>query len=110
MDPARVRHPRDKPWVERCVQYTRSNFFAGEDFRDIGDCRERAAAWCTQVAGMRVHGTTQCRPLEVFEAEEAPLLLPVPETGFVVPSYSRPKVASDRHVEIGRALYSVPGG
>lgn len=109
VDPTRVRHPRDKPRVERCVPYARSNFFAGEDFRDIDDCRQRAVAWCAQVAGMRVHGTTRCRPAEVFASEERPLLLPVPETGFVVPSYSRPKVAPDRHVEIDRALYSVPG-
>ena len=42
VDPARVRHPRDKPRVERCVSYVRANFFAGEEFRDLGDCRERA--------------------------------------------------------------------
>lgn len=109
VDPARVRHPRDKPRVERCVQYVRSNFFAGEDFRDITDCRERAVVWCATVAGTRVHGTTQLRPAEVFAAEEQSLLLPVPETGFVVPSYTRPKVAPDRHVEVAKALYSVPG-
>jgi hypothetical protein len=45
----------------------------------------------------------------VFAAEELPLLLPVPEIGFVVPSYTRPKVAPDRHVEVAKALYSVPG-
>jgi len=109
VDPARVRHPRDKPRVERCVQYARSNFFAGEDFRDIDDCRERAAVWCAEVAGMRVHGTTQRRPAEVFAAEEHPLLRPAPTGRFMVPSYTRPKVAPDRHVEVARALYSVPG-
>jgi hypothetical protein len=91
------------------VQYVRSNFFAGEGFRDITDCRERAVVWCSTVAGSRVHGTTQLRPAEVFAAEEQPLLLPVPETGFVVPSYTHPKVAPDRHVEVAKALHSVPG-
>jgi transposase len=28
-DPARVRSPKDKPRVERSVQYVRGNFFAG---------------------------------------------------------------------------------
>ncbi len=97
VDPARVRHPRDKPRVERRVQYARSNFFAGEDFRDIDDCRARAQTWCAEVAGTRIHGTTRQRPAEVFAAEERPVLLPVPADGFVVPSYTRPKVAPDRH-------------
>lgn len=109
IDPARVRHPRDKPRVERVVQYVRSSFFAGEDFADLADCRERAAAWCAQVAGTRIHGTTCARPGEVFAAEEAPLLGPAPTGVFAIPVYTRPKVAPDRHVEVARALYSVPG-
>ncbi|MGH3599010.1 MAG: IS21 family transposase [Pseudonocardiaceae bacterium] len=109
IDPARVRHPRDKPRVERCVQYVRSSFFAGEDFTDLADCRERAANWCAQVAGQRIHGTTCARPAEVFAAEEASLLLPAPTQAFAIPVYTTPKVAPDRHVEVARALYSVPG-
>ena len=35
-DPARVRHPRDKPHVERGVQYVRERFFKGGEFRDPG--------------------------------------------------------------------------
>jgi hypothetical protein len=65
--------------------------------------------WCRDVAGLRVHGTTRARPAEVFTAEELPRLRPVPSDPFVVPVYSRPKVAPDRHVEVARALYSVPG-
>lgn len=109
VDPARVRHPRDKPRVERSVHYVQNNFFAGEDFRDINDCRERAQTWCAEVAGTRIHGTTQARPAEVFATEERPLLSPAPTEAFAVPSYTRPKVAPDRHVEVARALYSVPG-
>jgi transposase len=39
VDPARVRHPQDKPRVESAVRYVRGNFFAGEDFVDLADCR-----------------------------------------------------------------------
>jgi hypothetical protein len=78
VDPARVRHPRDKPRVERCVSYVRANFFAGEQFRDLDDCRERAAAGCREVAGTRVHGTARTRPAEVFTIDEAPRLAPAP--------------------------------
>lgn len=109
VDPARVRSPKDKPRVERCVPYVRANFFAGEHFHDLDDCRRRAEVWCRETAGMRVHGTTRCRPIEVFTMEERPLLAPTPLEPFAVPTYSRPKVAPDRHVQVDRALYSVPG-
>lgn len=109
VDPTRVRKPCDKPRVERCVQYVRSNFFAGEDFRDMADCRARAEQWCRETAGLRVHGTTRQRPAEVFAAEEHSRLRPLGEARFDLPTYSHPKVAPDRHVQIARAIYSVPG-
>ena len=59
IDPARVGTPTDKPRVERAVTYVRGNFFAGEEFRDLADAQRRAERWCVEVAGRRVHGTTQ---------------------------------------------------
>jgi transposase len=109
IDPARVRSPKDKPRVERMVSYVRSNFYAGEDFRDLDDCRSRAEQWCRDTAGMRIHGTTRLRPAEVFAAEELPRLKPVAEAVFDIPSWTHPKVAPDRHVQVAKALYSVPG-
>jgi transposase len=76
VDPARVRHPRDKLRVERSVRSGQSNFFAGEQFYDLADCPARAATWCAQVAGQRIHDITCRRPLEVFAAEEQSVLLP----------------------------------
>ena len=38
-DPARVRHPKDKPRVERGVQYARERFFKGGDFKDLAHLR-----------------------------------------------------------------------
>ena len=107
-DPARVRRPQDKPRVERVVQYVRGNFWAGESFTDLADAQARVAAWCADRAGMRIHGTTGARPVAVFAEREAGVLLPVPEP-YDVPIFGRVKVHRDFHVEIGRALYSVPG-
>jgi transposase len=108
VDAARVATPTDKPRVERTVPYVRNNFFAGETFVDLTDVRERAEAWCTGTAGMRIHGTTQCRPIEEFRAEELHLLLCLPGTPFDVPRWSEPKVHRDFHVEVDKALYSAP--
>src|SRR5262244_3763125 len=106
-DPARVRSPKDKPRVERAVQYVRGNFFAGESFAGLTDAQARAEAWCRDVAGARIHGTIQARPAEVFAEHEAGALLPL-SLPYDVPALTTVKVHRDFHVEVGRALYSAP--
>jgi transposase len=108
IDPARVRHPRDKPRVERAVSYVRRSFFAGEAFRDLDHAQQRAVAWCLDEAGLRVHGTTQRRPLEQFRAEEQARLRPAPTAPYDLPVWKHAKVHRDFHIECERALYSVP--
>ena len=98
VDTARVRTPTDKPRVERVVHYVQRNFFAGEEFVDLADVRVAAETWCRETAGMRIHGTTQCRPIEAFRAEEQPLLLPLPAAPFDTPKWSDPKVHRDFHL------------
>jgi transposase len=109
VDPARVRRPQDKPRVERTVPFVRNSFFAGETFVDLADARRRAEQWCRRRAGQRIHGTTQCRPIEVFETEELPRLAPPPAGRYDLPIYATAKVHRDHHVEVAKALYSVPG-
>lgn len=106
-DPARVRSPQDKPRVERAVQYVRGSFWAGEDFADLADAQARVEAWCRERAGMRIHGTTHRRPVEMFTELETSCLLPIPER-YDVPVFTRVKVHRDYHVEVAKALYSVP--
>jgi transposase len=106
-DPARVRRPQDKPRVERAVQYVRGNFWAGETFTDLADAQARVVVWCAERAGTRIHGTTAQRPAEMFAEVEASCLLPVPPA-YDVPVFTRVKVHRDFHVEVAKALYSVP--
>lgn len=107
-DPARVAHPQDKPRVERMVQYVRNNFFAGEDFTDLADAQARADTWCRDKAGQRIHGTTCARPAVVFAEQEAQLLLAGPQSPYAVPVYAQVKVHRDYHVQVAKALYSIP--
>lgn len=109
VDPARVRKPQDKARVERTVPFVRNSFFAGESFVDLADAQRRAEEWCRDRAGMRIHGTTQCRPAETFAVEEVPRLLPAPTEPYDLPVYATAKVHRDHHIEVARALYSVPG-
>ena len=107
-DPARAYHAKDKPQVERTVPYVRERFFKGETFIDLEDVARRALVWSRDVAGRRIHGTTRSVPMEVFEAEEKTVLLPLRAERFDPPQWAQCKVHPDHHVRFGNALYSLP--
>jgi hypothetical protein len=83
------------------------NFFAGETFLDLADARSKMAEWLAAANG-RVHGTTRQVPAVVFTAQEAPCLLPAPGGRYQVPYWADVKVHVDYHIQVARALYSVP--
>jgi hypothetical protein len=85
------------------VQYVRGNFYAGETFDTLQTAQAAATQWCTKTAGMRIHGTINARPLEVFNELEAVALLPVPPA-YDVPLLRSVKVHRDFHL-----LTELPG-
>ena len=113
-DPARVRHPRDKPKVERHVPYVRERFFKGGQFHDLTDLRFQARKWCLEVAGPRLHGTTRRLPLVVFQEEEQYTLpgaikcLPWDGQPYDLPDWHQAVVHPDHHIAYRYALYSAP--
>ena len=108
-DTARVRHPKDKARVENQVPYVRERWFAGEQFPPrLADIRRHAETWCREVAGARIHGTTRRVPREVYESEEQAHMQPAPASPYDVPIWSEAKVHPDHHVQVQKALYSVP--
>jgi transposase len=108
IDPCRARSPKDKARVERSVQPTRDDCFAGECLKSMEDARRRGRDWCLHEYGMRRHTRTQRLPLEQFETEEKHCLLPTPTTPYEVPLWCEPKVAPDQHAQVAKALYSLP--
>ena len=108
IDPTRVRHPRDKGRVERSVPTVRDDCFGGECLQTIEDARRRARQWCLEEYGMRRHTRTQRLPLEHFQVEEKPALMPPPSSAYDIPTWSTPKVAHDQHAQVEKALYSLP--
>lgn len=108
VDTTRTRSPRDKGRVERAVRPVREDCFAGERLYSIEQARELARRWCLGEYGMRRHSRTQRLPLEHFEAEERPVLLPAPGETYDIPQWSEPKVARDHYAQVAKALYSLP--
>ena len=109
IDPARAFKPKDKPQVERPMPYVRDSFWRGREFTSLEAMRVDAVRWSREVAGAR-----SCRPLDgaapavVFAAVEAPTLRPLPTSGFVLASWSRPMVGPDIHAKVDATLYSIP--
>ena len=109
IDPARARKPKDKPRVERPMPYIRDSFWRGRDFASLDEMQAAAVVWCRDVAGQRHHRSLDgAAPLTVFAAIEAPALAGLPPERFELAVWSRPKVATDCHIKVGKALYSVP--
>jgi len=108
VDPARVRRPKDKARVENQVPFVRERCFDGEVFLDIAAAREHAERWCREVAGLREHGTTRKVPREEYEQHEKGEMQPRPESRYDVSAWTQGKVQTDHHVQVGKALYSVP--
>jgi hypothetical protein len=108
IDPARVRSPKDKPHVERHIQYVRERFWKGGLFVNLEDVRHQAQRWCREIAGQRVHGTTRKVPLVVFEDQEQQQLRPAPDTLYDVPAWGIVRVHPDHHIGFQSALYSAP--
>ncbi len=109
IDPARAYHPRDKATIEAHQRYIRSSFFAGRDWASLAAMQADAVAWCAAVAAQRRPRALEGRTVaEVFAAEEAPALSPLPRVPFDIATWSRPVVAPDAHAKVGRTLYSVP--
>lgn len=109
VDPARVRSPKDKARVENQVPFVRESWFDGETFTDLEHARSSAETWCRDIAGTRVHGTTRKVPRDVYESTERAEMSSPPDAIYDVPLYvEKAKVHPDHHIEVARALYSVP--
>lgn len=95
--PVAVARGNEKGRVERAVRYVRDNFFAARSFRDIDDLNAQALAWCTGPVQERRWPEDDKRSVSAVFAEEAPRLLPRPDTDF--PDEER------REVEVGKTPY-----
>jgi len=109
IDPARVRAPRDKPHVERAVQYVRQSWWVGAEFTSLDHMRTAAVDWCENVAARRSSAALGGRqPVDVFTTIERPVLLPLPAGPFEIATWAAAKVGPDCHAQVKGVLYSLP--
>lgn len=114
IDPNPPRSPHLKGKVEQGgVHYVKRNYLAGRCAlesppRSIDALNGGLRAWCLEVAGRRLHGTTKRQPLERFQAVEQATLRPLPLTPYTPAVWKRVAVYRDCYVTFEGAYYSVP--
>ncbi len=111
LDPCRVRKPKDKAKIERMVPVARELFKKLKALNPGASLKElniKTLEWCRHEYGMRDHGTTGLKPMEVFETIEKPLLKKLPEERFKTPIWKKAKVHPDQFVQFEKKRYSLP--
>ncbi len=107
ISPCRPYTPHHKGKVESGVRYVKRNALAGREFKDIHEANAHLVRWVREVAGARVHGTTQERPLVRFECEREHLS-PLPLNRYEVSVWKEVKLHPDCHVVFDYSYYSAP--
>jgi transposase len=102
------RRPQTKGKVEAPFKFVEKNLLGGRTFDDLEDLRRTGRWWLANRSDPHIHDTTRRAPLELFLAEEASALQPLPlhpydtsEVGFRICSM-------DGFVEWATNRYSVP--
>ena len=100
---------KTKGRVERAVRYLRQGFFYGRSFTDLADVNAQCAAWLTDVANARVHGTTGETPVTRLALEQSQLLA-LPAVAYVPLISLGRRISRDGFVSYNGNGYSVPDG
>ena len=97
----------EKGRVENGVGFVKKNFLAGQEFIDFPAVQPAAQLWVDTVADVRVHGTTQRRPIDMFDEERAHLKRLNP-AGFDLARVREVSVNKQFRVALDSNTYSVP--
>ncbi len=100
------RRGNEKGRVESGIGYVKKNLLRGLDIPSFETLHPEAVKWRDEVANVRLHGETRCRPVDMFE-EERHLLRPLPapyDVGTVMPVRPCPQF----RVRFDGNKYSVP--
>ena len=102
-----VRKGNEKGRVENAVGYIKKNFLIGLDANDFSVINPAAKLWLEQIANVRVHGTTQKKPIELFSEEKA-AMTPLPPLPYDTASIRTVRVNNRFRIDCDGNKYSVP--
>ena len=102
----RIRRPRTKGKVERMVSYVRDSFLKGRSFADFVDLNAQAQHWLAHVANVRIHATTQRRPVDLWAEEKLTPLTSMPP--YVLAETFQRTADKEGFVSLDGSRYSVP--
>ncbi len=101
------RRPQQKGRIENGVGYIKKNFLAGLELGDFAPLNPAARVWLDTVANVRRHGETQCRPVDLFAAEQ-PHLRPLPLAAYDTALVRAVRATNRCRVVVETNRYSVP--
>jgi hypothetical protein len=100
--------PRTKGKVESGVKYVKGNALGRRSYASWDAVHAHLEWWMAEIADVRIHGTTQERPIDRF-AKEAKHLIPLGnQVSYLKVRRLERKVHGDCRVELDTNHYSVP--
>lgn len=108
--PARVRKPRDKAMAENAVRHGANAISAilrNRTFIGLGELNEAIAIETEKINTRKFQKRPGSR-LDIFMAEEQPLLIPLPPIRFELAELRKAKVGPNYHIQVDGCFYSVP--
>lgn len=109
VDAARVRHPQDKPNVERAVGIIQQDFFPRirhKTFLSLMELNQALREYIKTKNKEVIKGRNQSR--EALFAVEYPLLTSLPSQPYEIFYFKKAKVHADCHIQHAHNTYSVP--
>lgn len=106
--PVAIARGNEKGRVERAIQYCRTAFWPARSYTDLDDLNAQAEAWCRGEAADRRCPEDQARTVRAVAAEEAPLLMKLPDNPWPVIERKAVSVGKTPYVRFDLNDYSVP--
>lgn len=103
--PLPPRDPQKKGRVESGIKYVTNSFQPLRDFKHLQDANEQLKDWVVNEAGVRIHGSTYKKPLDLFKSENLKLL---PKTMPDIAIWSKVRGSRNCHVRFEKSNYSIP--